>query len=165
MFEKINFLQVIGAKNSGKTMFIEWLIKTLTNKGIKVGALKHSQHTHPIDRPGSDSFRMQRAGAIPTVFWSAEGVAVFYSNSDEENVDLILNKVFKDVDLLVVESLKHVSGPKLMIDPEDQQWNQFDHVIAIISEKEVHTELPVFKRYDLAIIPFLLDYFKITPQI
>ena len=161
-FEGMNILQIVGPKNSGKTTHVEWLISGLKKKGIKVGALKHSVHAHPIDRPGSDSFRMQVAGASPTVFWSAGGLGVFYPEVDQEVGSKLLAKIFTEVDLVVVESFSSANGPKLVIDPEGDQWQQFENVIAIVSEKSLKTHLPVFKKLDPALIDLVIGYFNLS---
>ncbi len=158
---ELKILQIVGPKNSGKTVHAEWLIGELRNRGLKIGALKHSGHNHPIDRPGSDSFRLQKAGANPTVFWSADGLAVFYSEISPEMSDQLLQDFFNSCDLVVIESFSQLPGPKLVIDPDGNQWQSFSNVIAVISEKEPKTDCPIFQKMDSALIEFLFRYFDL----
>ena len=42
---------------TGKTTVIEKLIRLLTERGVRVGVIKHDRHGFDIDRPGKDSYR------------------------------------------------------------------------------------------------------------
>ena len=52
---------VSGVKNSGKTTFLEKLVKELTQRGYRVAVLKHDGHEFQADREGTDTYRMQQA--------------------------------------------------------------------------------------------------------
>ncbi len=158
-FKGLNVLQVVGPKKSGKTTHVTWLISELRKKGLRIGAFKHSIHTHPIDRPGSDSYRMQQAGAWPTVFRSAEGLAVFYPEIDEETFLQRLPEIFSGVDLLIVESFSSAGQPKIVLDPDGTQWKNFENVIAIVSTQKLPTNIPTFAPTQSQLIDFVLDYF------
>ncbi|MCD6374645.1 MAG: molybdopterin-guanine dinucleotide biosynthesis protein B [Caldisericaceae bacterium] len=157
----MKILQIVGPKNSGKTVHAEWRISELRNRGLKIGALKHSGHHHPIDRPGSDSFRLQKAGANPTVFWSVDGLAVFYTNIVAEKTDQLLQTIFDGCDLVIIESFSQLQRPKLVIDPDSKQMKNFSNVIAVICEKNLNVYCPVFKKLDSDLVEFLLNYFDL----
>ena len=164
-FANLKILQIVGPKNAGKTRHVEWLISSLKTKGIKVGAIKHSSHNHPIDRPGSDSYRLQEAGASPTIFWSSEGLAAFYPKADEQAVSHLFPAIFKEVDLVIVESFASARAAKIVIDPDGQQWGHFNNVVAIVSKSEIKAPHPVFKPFDEKLITFVIKYFRLTAQI
>ncbi|MHB2155052.1 molybdopterin-guanine dinucleotide biosynthesis protein B [Calditrichota bacterium GD2] len=161
-FKGLNVLQIVGPKNAGKTMHAEWLISRLKERGLRVGALKHSSHSHPIDRPGSDSFRLQKVGASPTVFYSANSMGVFYPSIDEKKADQLLAAAFKEVDLVIVESFNTANGPKIVLDEDGRQWKHFTQVIAVISETALPTDLPLFKKFDERLIDFVIEHFHLT---
>ncbi len=147
-------IHIIGKKNSGKTTLIEKLVKNLTEKGYRVGALKHSMHDHPIDRPGSDSDRMNKAGAQPVAFWSNTGLGVFWVGVDDVAVENILKEVFKSCDLLLIESFSSGTGPKILLldNLTKEEWKQFSNVVALMvsdGEKKEIDSLPVFARDDI----------------
>lgn len=49
---------------TGKTTYIEKLIKELTSRGVRVGAIKNDGHdVFEMDKRGKDSFRFHEAGA------------------------------------------------------------------------------------------------------
>ena len=54
---------IIGWSGSGKTAFVESLIKNLVTKGYKIAALKHNAYNFQMDKPGKDSYRHKEAGA------------------------------------------------------------------------------------------------------
>ncbi len=154
-------LHIVGSKNSGKTTLVEWLIGGLRKKGYRVGALKHSMHNHPIDREGRDSYRMQKAGAQPTVFWTKEGVGIFFGKPEESQIEEVLSFVYKDIDILIIESFSAADGPKIVIDDGSGVGKQFKNVIAIVSEHPLDCGLPVFGRRDPQLIRFIEDYFNL----
>ncbi|MCP4728353.1 MAG: bifunctional molybdopterin-guanine dinucleotide biosynthesis protein MobB/molybdopterin molybdotransferase MoeA, partial [bacterium] len=54
----IPLIAITGKKNSGKTTVIESLIRLLTEKGWRVGTVKHHHHgDFEPDTPGKDSHR------------------------------------------------------------------------------------------------------------
>ncbi len=69
---------IVGGKASGKTTLVEALLRALTRRGIRVAAVKHTHERAPeVDRPGSDSWRMSRAGASTVVLASPGITAAF----------------------------------------------------------------------------------------
>lgn len=64
---------VVGWSGSGKTTLIERLIPILRAAGLRVGVLKHSGHPHPLHPPGTDTARLQLAGADPVGFETPVG--------------------------------------------------------------------------------------------
>ncbi|EEG54759.1 bifunctional molybdopterin-guanine dinucleotide biosynthesis protein MobA/MobB family protein [[Clostridium] asparagiforme DSM 15981] len=56
-------LAVSGTKNTGKTTLLERLVVSLTSRGLRVAVVKHDGHDFEADVPGTDSRRMQEAGA------------------------------------------------------------------------------------------------------
>ena len=44
-------IQIIGAKNTGKTLVVTRLIDRLTKDGYRVAAIKHDAHASSMDVP------------------------------------------------------------------------------------------------------------------
>ncbi|MBZ4643928.1 MAG: molybdopterin-guanine dinucleotide biosynthesis adapter protein [Deferribacteres bacterium] len=106
----------IGSSGSGKTTFIEKLIKELKSRGIKLGVIKHDAHKFEIDKPGKDSYRFKHAGADMVAISSSEKMAIVKSFSeDEESLEEIVLNYFKDVDLVITEGYKQSRLPKIEI--------------------------------------------------
>lgn len=165
MNDRLPVLHIVGAKNSGKTYLLQWLIEQLTDCGLRIGALKHSMHNHPIDKPGSDSEKLRQAGANPTAFWANEGLAVFFPHPEEEEGWEIMRKVFSGVDLLLIESFGRATGPKIVITDGTDQWENWGNIIALVSEHSLPAlagDFPVFGKNDPRLLQFILDYFHLN---
>ncbi len=162
MTENLPILHVVGPKNSGKTLLLEWLVGRLTEQGFKVGAIKHSMHDHPIDKPHSDSDRLRAAGANAAAFWSEQGLGIYFPPVSTEQGWQILKTVFADFDLILVESFGSAPNPKIFIDNDTNGWQNFDNVIALVSERPLQSHLPVFAKKDPALVSFILDFFKLN---
>lgn len=63
---------VVGKGDSGKTTFVEKVIRELTSRGVRVATVKHHIHDYEIDVPGKDSWRHARAGSVVAMVSSPE---------------------------------------------------------------------------------------------
>ncbi len=103
---------VSGCKNSGKTAFLTGLLSVLKKKGLRTAVIKHDGHSFEPDVPGTDSYRLRKAGA--------EGVAVFCSThcmiiKNKRTAAEELLTEYADMDLILFEGLKDSSYPKFEI--------------------------------------------------
>lgn len=108
--EKQKILCICGVKNSGKTTYIEKLVRILVSRGKRVAVIKHDGHDFEGDRPGTDTFRYHEAGAM--------GTAVFSSRRYMLNVDVKtdadkLVRQFPEADIILIEGMKQSSFPKI----------------------------------------------------
>lgn len=108
--ESQKILCICGVKNSGKTTYIEKLVRILVSRGKRVAVIKHDGHDFEGDRPGTDSFRYHEAGAM--------GTAVFSSRRYMLNVDVKtdadkLVRQFPRADIVLIEGMKQSSFPKI----------------------------------------------------
>lgn len=102
-WEKPLVVAICGVKNSGKTTCMEGLVSDLSRQGYRVAAIKHDGHDFQADVPGTDSFRMQQAGAYGTAVFSDNRVLVY----KETETDLAaLVDCFPESDLILVEGQK-----------------------------------------------------------
>jgi molybdopterin-guanine dinucleotide biosynthesis protein MobB len=164
MKKEFPILHVVGPKNSGKTVLLEWLVHSLTSRGLKVGVLKHSMHNHPVDKPRADSDRMRKAGARPAAFWSEDGLGIYFPSLSTEEGWQTLRQIFADCDLVLVESFGSASNPKIVINGRSENWRDFDNVIALVGSPSALTDLPVFGKQDEKLLSFILDFFKLKKK-
>jgi len=98
-------IAIKGKKNSGKTLFIENLLKKL--KGYKVVVVKSSMH-EAIDEEGKDTWRYREAGAIASIISTKKEIVLFTKGTENKLKDAIniAKKFFPDV--IIVEGYKSV---------------------------------------------------------
>lgn len=116
-----NIIQVVGFKNAGKTTLIEYFIKRFIEEEWKVAAIKHDVHGFLMDKSGTDTWKMQQAGADVTAITSPMKTAVLYQNP--LSLQELLQHV-KDVDVVLVEGFKSENYPKMVL----VQQNEIDEL-------------------------------------
>ena len=94
---------------TGKTTVMEQVIRRLSERGIRVGVVKHDRHGFGIDQPGKDSWRHAEAGAGTVVITSPEKTA--WIRSDGESLEACLGRI-EGADVILVEGFKHADIPR-----------------------------------------------------
>jgi molybdopterin-guanine dinucleotide biosynthesis protein MobB len=105
----------VGRHNSGKTTFLEKLIRCLTERGLNVGTVKH--HGHPdfdIDIPGKDSWRHRQAGSRDTVIVSSKRMARVTELDAEPECDEVV-AMMPGHDIVLVEGYRKSGLPTIEI--------------------------------------------------
>ena len=105
----------IGYQNSGKTTLVEKVIAKLTQRGLRVGSIKHHGHKgFDIDQPGKDSWRHAQAGSRHVGLVSPDRYAEYASTEHEVPViDLLAH--YTDVDVVIVEGYKTAGLPNIVV--------------------------------------------------
>lgn len=141
----------VARSGTGKTTLLEKLIRELTVRGWTIGALKHDAHRFEIDREGKDSWRMTQAGAAVTTISSREQTASIHRHDLEPSVDELLERYFRDVDLVLTEGFKrsalskieihrHALGQPLLCRGEVHDPT----LIGVASDSNIDVDVPVF---------------------
>ena len=107
---------IIGWKNSGKTFFIQKIIKTLCKRGLKVSSIKRAHHYFDIDKPNTDSFFHRKAGSQQVIVSSSERWAKIteLSGSNEKTLNQLI-KELELTDIVLVEGFKNESHYKFEV--------------------------------------------------
>jgi len=168
---KIPALGVAGWSGSGKTTLLERLIPELSARGLRVGVLKQTHHDFAIDRPGKDSDRLRRAGAVQTLIASANRIAWIREIDPPRppKLEHLLERFeATGLDLILVEGFKHGPLPRLLVHraatgkplPEpDGHW------IAVVSETCPELGLPCFDPEAIAeIADFLVTHLQLRKE-
>jgi len=159
---------VAGWSGSGKTTLIEKLIPRFTARGLRVSLIKHAHHTFDVDQPGKDSYRHRHAGASEVLVTSSRRWVLMHElrgaqePSFEEQV-----KHLSPCDLLIVEGFKHAAIPKLEVwraaTGEGMLHPQDPHIVAVASDEQVDTKLPLLDLNDDAgIADFMVRNLKLA---
>jgi len=154
----------IARSGTGKTTLVEALIRELTARGRRVGALKHDAHKFEIDRPGKDSRRFTEAGAEVMVLVSQETVALVKKPKIPEKLDIILHKWFNSLDLVLVEGCKISDLPKIEIQrailaqPLLSRGERHDpNLVAVVSDVPQDLDVPVLPLDSTALVADWLE--------
>ena len=139
---------VTGFKNSGKTRVIEALTKELTDRGFKVGTLKHTADDITLDTPGKDTSRHRAAGSAATAILQENTTAVFLDQH------LTLQQAVEKLgplDYLIIEGFKTKdTHARIIVPRENDDLEQLTNglEIAVVNVPESRfdkkTELPVY---------------------
>ncbi len=105
----------IGYQNSGKTTLVEKIITRLTQRGLRVGTIKHHGHKgFDIDQPGKDSWRHAQAGSRHVGLISPGQYAEYAGTQGEVPVTDLLTH-YTDVDIVIVEGYKTAGLPNIVV--------------------------------------------------
>ncbi len=69
-------VSIVGNSGAGKTTLLEKLIAAVTQRGFRVGTIKHDVHGFEMDKPGKDSWRHKQAGAVTTLISSPKRIGM-----------------------------------------------------------------------------------------
>jgi molybdopterin-guanine dinucleotide biosynthesis protein MobB len=112
----IGFVAVSG---TGKTTLLKKLVPLLTERGMRIGYLKHAHHSFDLDTPGKDSFEIREAGASQTLIASAERWALQAENPvkgrDPSLEEMLATFDSSALDLVLVEGFKHSPYAKIEV--------------------------------------------------
>jgi len=144
---------VIGRKDNGKTALVVDLIEELTSRGLKIGSIKHTPHTHELDSPGKDSHKHRLAGANPAAIIAKDLTALFFSTDHEHDYYESLLDLFSDCDFVIIEG--DIEAPRTKV----EVWRQScgtdpialtrDDISAIVTDDPIAINIPVWPRSNI----------------
>jgi molybdopterin-guanine dinucleotide biosynthesis adapter protein len=105
---------VCGRSGSGKTTFIESLIRALTRDKVAVRSIKHSGKELQVDKPGSDTARHMAAGSEVVVGVSPDTIFRIEKIRSEATLAMALESV-GPCDLVIVEGFKKSPGRRIEV--------------------------------------------------
>lgn len=133
---------VVGPSGVGKTTLLEGVVAALTGRGLRVAAVKHSGHPHPLQPPGSDSARLHAAGAAEVGFVTPEG---WTRTRRGPPAAADLPRLFAGCDLVLVEGWRASGLPALRVSRAarpDPAWAPPEGVVAWVTDHPTPPPLP-----------------------
>jgi molybdopterin-guanine dinucleotide biosynthesis adapter protein len=163
----VPMVSFVGHSGCGKTTFIEKLIPLLTRCGVKVGIIKHDVHGFEMDKPGKDTWRHKRAGAVGTIVSSSSQIGLVL-DTDHDHLPHELAPLLVSADLIIVEGYKSGSQTKIEVFRPHATGDQTPlclkdpQLIAVISDAPLEIDQPVFGTRDIAsVAAFLREHFSL----
>ncbi|MBQ6758316.1 MAG: molybdopterin-guanine dinucleotide biosynthesis protein B, partial [Selenomonadaceae bacterium] len=126
---------VAPASGTGKTTFIERLVKVFSAQGLRVGVIKSDSHGFNLDVEGKDSQRFQTAGARSVAVVSPQGWFMIQRTDECKNFSTVVEKM-SGVDLILTESRTHGTNPAISL------WRGRGEVIASEQVASIFTSEP-----------------------
>lgn len=160
----------VGKKNSGKTTFLEKLVRVLKSRGLTVAFIKHDVHGFEMDREGTDTWRLAQAGADSVMISSPSALASLEKIAAEKKLDELAGRVDGSVDIIVVEGFKSAGADKLEVSRSarsDSLACSEDELLAVISDRgDAATRVPVFDLDDVTgVAEFLSERYHLNPAL
>jgi len=152
---------VAASSGTGKTTFLEKLIKELVERGYRIGTIKSDAHGFEIDKPGKDSWRHTQAGAMATAIISPSKYAVIHKTENKKNLNQVAN-IFENVDLILVEGFKKGDKPKIEVVRKAKGTEicspQQDLIAVVTDAEELNVNVPQYNINDArGVADFLVD--------
>jgi molybdopterin-guanine dinucleotide biosynthesis protein B len=138
---------IVGYKKVGKTRLLEALIAELTARGYRVGCVKHHHSEAPVlvDTPGTDTWRLRKAGAKSVALVTPNHVASFHDTLEPMPLDEVLRSL-PTADIILGEGFHHAPFPKIeVVSTEGARLCQADaNLIAWVNLAEGNEAIPAF---------------------
>lgn len=144
-----------GYSGSGKTTLIERLLPLCVADGLRVAVVKQSHHDVQVDKPGKDSWRHARAGAVEVLLSSPHRWMLVHELAQEEEPTLDAHLArLSPCDLVLVEGYRHADLPKIEVWRADngKPWlyPEDPRVLAVAADRPPPGKVPHLPLDDIA---------------
>jgi len=144
---RVPVISFVGYHNSGKTTILQAVVRFLSDRGFRVGVIKHSSHDFSIDVPGTDSFRLSQAGAAAVAVSSPFRMAFYQDVREESSLDDLCRLMEPEVDIILTEGFKRENRPKIEVARQEtgRDLLEVSNRIALVVDFPVpRASVPVF---------------------
>ncbi|MCR2802271.1 molybdopterin-guanine dinucleotide biosynthesis protein B [Paenibacillus soyae] len=151
-------IQFVGYKNTGKTTWVCRMTEAFKQAGYKVGTVKHDAHDFQMDKPGTDTWKHQEAGADVTAISSSERTAIIKRRPDP--LDSLIASIERDVDIILVEGFKTAPYPKIVCAKEVGHLRLLETTtrpLALVCWPDLWTDQDALSSLDHALPKFAYD--------
>ncbi|MEZ4599420.1 MAG: molybdopterin-guanine dinucleotide biosynthesis protein B [Syntrophotaleaceae bacterium] len=141
---------LVGMSGTGKTTFLEKLIREFKKRKVRTGTVKHDVHGFEMDRPGKDSWRHAQAGADAVAISCPTKVAMVRHVEQELSLDQIA-ELLVGVDIILVEGYKRANKPKIEIHRQARSRELLcppEELLAVVSDVNWSIGVPLFDLED-----------------
>ena len=152
-------ISIVGKSSTGKTTFLEKLIREITGRGYKVATIKHSHHSISFDQPNKDSWRHAKAGATATMVSSTTEIQIIKPVPRELTIDELARNLGEDFDIILTEGFSRGNAPKVEIHRKDSGplLENAQKLFAVVTDEFLETEAKQFSTEDVKGVVDLLE--------
>ena len=140
-------ISIVGRSNSGKTTFLEKMIRELKSRHYRVAVIKHDTHGFEIDHPGKDTWRMGQAGSDIVMISSPGKMAMIMKTNQELSLDQLQAQILGEVDIILSEGYKMGDKPKIEIS-RAEVGNELlcskEELLALVTDQSFNLDVPHF---------------------
>ncbi|MBN1188716.1 MAG: molybdopterin-guanine dinucleotide biosynthesis protein B [Dehalococcoidales bacterium] len=160
-------ISIVGKSSTGKTTFLEKLIRELSVRGYKVATIKHSHHSISFDDPSKDSWRHARAGAAATVVSSTTEIQIIKPIPSELTAGELARYLGEDYDIILTEGFSRGDAPKIEIHRKEAGplLDVAVNLFAVVTDEPLETTVPQFGLGDVKEVADLLEEGYIQPNL
>lgn len=158
-------ISIVGKSSSGKTTFLEKLIRELASRGYRVATIKHSHHSISFDQPNKDSWRHARAGAVATMVSSTTEIQIIKPVSRELSIEELASHLGQDYDIILTEGFSRGNAPKVEVHRKDAGplLEVASNLIAVATDEPLDSDAPQFALDDIKGVADLLEKKYLRP--
>jgi molybdopterin-guanine dinucleotide biosynthesis adapter protein len=160
-------VSIVGKSSTGKTTFLEKLIREITGRGYRVATIKHSHHSISFDDPSKDSWRHAQAGASATMVSSTTEIQLIKPIARELTVEELAFYLGEDYDIILTEGFSRGDAPKIEIHRKEAGplLENAKNLFAVVTDEPLETEVKQFGLDDVRGVADLLEEQYIKPNL
>lgn len=161
-----SIVSIVGKSSTGKTTFLEKLIRELANRGYKVATIKHSHHSISFDQPNKDSWRHAQAGAKATMVSSTTEIQIIKPVEKELTIDELARNLGEDYDIILTEGFSRGNAPKIEVHRKaaGPLLENAKKLFAVVTDEPLETEARQFAMDDVKGVADLLEEGYLKPN-
>ena len=159
-------VSIVGKSETGKTTFLEKLIRELTSRGHRVATIKHTHHDQAFAPPGKDTLRHLQAGSETTVLTAPNGVSIVKPFKQQPNIDDVARLLGDDYDIVLTEGFSRGEAPKIEVHRKGvgTLLKTATKRFAIVTDEPLDTKVRQFDIDDVKGVADLLEEGFINPN-
>jgi molybdopterin-guanine dinucleotide biosynthesis protein MobB len=155
-------LLIVGYKKVGKTTLLEKLIAELSSRGYRAACAKHHHSELPLslDSPGTDTWRLRRAGAKNVALVAPAQVALFHQTLEPVSLDGIVASLSAS-DIILAEGFHLEPRPKIEVvaaESSERLCSADKDLIAIVGASAGEMGVPAFAPGEILPLVDLIEH-------
>jgi molybdopterin-guanine dinucleotide biosynthesis protein B len=159
-------VSIVGKSSTGKTTFLEKLLRELNSRGYKVATIKHSHHSIDFHDPKKDSYRHSQAGAAATLVSSTTSFQIIKPIPQELTIDELMFHFGDEFDLILTEGFSRGNAPKVEIHRKEAGplLEVASNLFAVVTDEPLDTDARQFGLEDVRGVADLIESKFIKPN-